>query len=190
MADKKPVLLNANGTLEQMQSGDTVPLANGGTGAVTSLAARINLGTYDGVLTSDYTNATQSHTALSLGTFTIGANETWSFEVCGVGQVSGASGVRFKVAYSNAPVTASQIQTQATTAGGLTAQTDGVTIATTPAENSTVWAAATTEVPFSIKGCVVNTGSSCTITINCRCIGSSQTVTIRQGTYITARRIS
>lgn len=43
MADMTPIKLN-NGELEQFQSGDTVPLTAGGTGATTAAGARTNLG--------------------------------------------------------------------------------------------------------------------------------------------------
>lgn len=167
----------------------TLPIANGGTNATTALSARVNLGTYDGVLTSAYTNSTQTYSTLSLGTFTIGASETWSFEIHGVGQVSGASGIRLQIVYSNAPVTASIIHTQMNT-NAVTVQSDQITIATTPAETATMWNVATVEEQFSLYGSVTNAASSCTITLQCKCVGSSQTVTIRQGTYITARRIN
>lgn len=44
MADKKPLILSTAGGIQQMQSGDTVPVANGGTGAVDATNARANLG--------------------------------------------------------------------------------------------------------------------------------------------------
>lgn len=48
MADKKPLVLNAYGEPQQIQTGDTVPLANGGTGAITAAGARTNLGVVPG----------------------------------------------------------------------------------------------------------------------------------------------
>lgn len=44
MADMKPLVITTTGQVQQIQTGDTVPLANGGTGATTASAARTNLG--------------------------------------------------------------------------------------------------------------------------------------------------
>jgi hypothetical protein len=44
MADKKPLVLNASAEIQQIQTGDTVPVAHGGTGAVSAPTARANLG--------------------------------------------------------------------------------------------------------------------------------------------------
>lgn len=44
MADKKPIVLTANGDFQQIQTGDTVPIANGGTGATSAPAALTALG--------------------------------------------------------------------------------------------------------------------------------------------------
>lgn len=44
MADKKPLVLTSAGDIQQIQTGDTVPLANGGTGATTASDARTALG--------------------------------------------------------------------------------------------------------------------------------------------------
>lgn len=44
MADKKPLVLNAYGEPQQIQTGDTVPVANGGTGATTPSGAQSALG--------------------------------------------------------------------------------------------------------------------------------------------------
>lgn len=44
MADKKPLVLNASAEIQQIQTGDTVPVAHGGTGAASAPTARANLG--------------------------------------------------------------------------------------------------------------------------------------------------
>ena len=44
MADRTPLRMGSNGLPQQMQSGDTVPVANGGTGSSTAAGARTNLG--------------------------------------------------------------------------------------------------------------------------------------------------
>lgn len=44
MADKKPLVLNASAEIQQIQTGDTVPVAYGGTGAASAPTARANLG--------------------------------------------------------------------------------------------------------------------------------------------------
>lgn len=44
MADKKPLVLSATGELQLIQAGDTVPIANGGTGSTSASAARTALG--------------------------------------------------------------------------------------------------------------------------------------------------
>lgn len=48
MADKKPLVLSSTGELQQIQTGDTVPVANGGTGATSAANARISLGVVPG----------------------------------------------------------------------------------------------------------------------------------------------
>lgn len=44
MADMKPLVVTTAGQIQQMQTGDTVPVLNGGTGATTASGARTNLG--------------------------------------------------------------------------------------------------------------------------------------------------
>lgn len=44
MADKKPIVLTTAGDFQQIQTGDTVPVANGGTGSTSATAARTALG--------------------------------------------------------------------------------------------------------------------------------------------------
>lgn len=46
MADKKPIILSSLGELQQMQTGDTLGISNGGTGATTAAQALTNLGAY------------------------------------------------------------------------------------------------------------------------------------------------
>jgi hypothetical protein len=152
------------------------------------ITSRQNLGTADGYLTSTYTNATQSHTNVTGITFTIPANQTWSFEIYGAGQLSGASGARFVITYSNTPTTS--MIWQLSNAASLVAQADYVTLAIPPVECGTIMNVATTEELFKIGGCVVNSGTSCTVQLQARAVGSSQTLTIRPGTYFTARRIN
>ena len=44
MADQLPLKITTNGVITRFQSGDTTPVANGGTGAATAAGARTNLG--------------------------------------------------------------------------------------------------------------------------------------------------
>ena len=48
MASKKPLVLSATGELQQIQTGDWLPLANGGTGSTDAAGARVNLGVVPG----------------------------------------------------------------------------------------------------------------------------------------------
>lgn len=57
MADKKPIIVNADGTYERMQTGDTLGVANGGTGATTLTSNGVLLG-----------NGTSAVSAVAVGT--------------------------------------------------------------------------------------------------------------------------
>jgi len=57
MADKKPIIVNADGTYERMQTGDTLGVANGGTGATTLTSHGVLIG-----------NGTSAIAATSAGT--------------------------------------------------------------------------------------------------------------------------
>ena len=188
MADKKPVLLNADGTFEQMQSGDTVPLANGGTGAVTPLAARIALGTADVIKSADQTTSAGVDTTITELTIVTAANESWSFECLLVGQVSGAGGAGFTVVYSVAPNSSTIRQLVNTT--GIGAHQSLISLNTTPPITGTMWSAATTEFGNHIIGSFTNGASANTVTFKVKPINAAQTVTIRKNSYITGRKVS
>lgn len=57
MADKKPLILSSLGELQQMQTGDTLGIANGGTGATTASQALTNLGAYPASNPNNYITA-------------------------------------------------------------------------------------------------------------------------------------
>ena len=134
----------------------------------------------------DQTTAAGTDTTITGITFATAAGETWSFEVYIIGQVSGAGGARFTTVYSNAP-SSSQVQTQANTTG-IGAQSDQITIATTPAQTATMWSAATTEFATRISGSFTNGASANTVTFKVQPVNGAQTVTIRSNSYLVARR--
>lgn len=165
-----------------------ITVADGGTGASTALAARINLGTADAYNTADQTTAAGVDTTITSITFATAASETWSFECYLTGQVSGAGGAKFTVVYSNVP-SASNVTAVGSNTGTNTL-TRGITIATTPAQTGTMWAFATTETNAIISGCFTNGASANTVTIKVKPVNGAQTVTIRNNSYLTARRIA
>lgn len=74
MADKKP-LVNSAGNAVEIATGDTIPIANGGTGATTlPVVAKSKLA--DETVTSSNTLQDDDHLF-----FPIGANETWTFNM-------------------------------------------------------------------------------------------------------------
>lgn len=74
MADVKPLILDS-GIIKQMGSGDTLPVANGGTGSTTlPVVAKSKLA--DETVTSSNTLQDDDHLF-----FPIGANETWAFNM-------------------------------------------------------------------------------------------------------------
>jgi hypothetical protein len=95
MADKKPIYVDASGNLVVMQSGDTLGIANGGTGATTAAAARTGLGLAIGTdvlaYSLDLTNLTALNTTTGIPART-GTN-TWSMRtITGSTRVSVTNG--------------------------------------------------------------------------------------------------
>lgn len=163
-------------------------VADGGTGASTALTARANLGTADAYNSADQTTAAGTNTTITSLTFATSASETWSFECYITGQVSGAGGAKFTVVYSNTPSISTVMTTGSNT--GANTITSNSTIATTPAQTATMWAFATTDTWSNIRGVFTNGASANTVTIKVAPANGAQTVTIRSGSYITARRIN
>lgn len=84
MADRRPLILSADGRLRMMPAGDTVPLAAGGTGATTAAQARTNLG-----LGTMATQAANAYLPLAGGTVTGPAGFTSSIYVRDVSYFGG-----------------------------------------------------------------------------------------------------
>lgn len=65
MASKKPIVLSATGELQQIQAGDWLPVANGGTGAVDAAGARTNLALVPGTDVQAYSAQLANLSALA-----------------------------------------------------------------------------------------------------------------------------
>lgn len=79
MADRKPLYINSSGVKTVFQTGDTVGLANGGTGAVDASNARLNLGLVIGTNIQAWDADLDAIAALSATGFAVRtATNTWA----------------------------------------------------------------------------------------------------------------
>lgn len=142
---------------------------------------------YNYVLPADTTSGAGNAIVLPLtGSFTVGANETWSFECYMVGQTSSSGGTRFIVAYSGTP--SKSFVWYQTNPAALTAQTDAFTLATTPVTSGTMWTGIAADAANRFVCSVINGGSSITVTLKATPVNGAQTTTLHAGCYITGRR--